>query len=453
MAESTPADHTKLTGRNFAGFAGMMLLMEFIIVGMGAVDLLMIAPLGVLHIAALGLGDLVSIAVFSFFVGLVHAYAGRLAVAEGKQELAQRLPVLAGAAALVLLLFQLLGYLIGLGMGPGLDAIGQDAEIVPFVDGYLDIRLNGIIPAILVSAIGVTLRTCGAKTQASAVLVVGFVANIVFNYVFLYTEALGFFASPETGVATATVLAQSLMLPVGAGFLLRLFRKRQERFARPRGSEVVAEFRSLAPTSCGIGARHINDYMSATLPILFIGTMGAGAVAATAVATKVYTLYCRIPQSCFEAAFVFYGYVGGAAKSVLVRRCRTVMAYSGITTAVTTVVVLLCSPWLIMAFAGEGVDRSMAQIMFFAYMISMPGYFFDQLLARFLAVHQRGNVLFSVSILTYVVAIPLAWYSVFVLDSAFLAIASRGVVFVLSALYFRKILRRDYWVEREPQLV
>lgn len=451
MAEASAGAHTRLTKRNFAGFAGMMLLLELIIVGMGAVDLLMIAPKGVIHTAAVGLGDLITIALFSFFVGLVHTFASRLAIAEGEQELGTRLPVLAGAGMLVLLLWQLLGIAITFVMEPALGVFGQDTQIIPHVADYIDVRVYGLIPAVTAAAMGVTLRMCGAKTRATIVLAAGFVANIVFNYVFLYTAALRFFESPEIALALATVMTQTLMMLLGGRFVLQHFRHRQDRFMRPNVGEVVAEFRSLAPTAGGVGTRNINDYMSATVPILFIGTLGAEAVAATAAATKLYTLYCRIPQSCFEAAFVYYGYVGKSARPVLVRTFRTVMAYSGVTTAVTTVLVLLCSPWLIRGFSAEGLDHSMALTMFLAYMISMPVYFFDQILARFLTVHQRGRVLFAVSSLTYVVGIPLAWGAVFVLDSPFLAIASRGVVFALSAAFFWRVLRMACWPQRAEE--
>ncbi|MFL1426801.1 MULTISPECIES: MATE family efflux transporter [unclassified Nocardiopsis] len=450
MGGTDSGGHTTLTRRNFAGFASMMLLLEFIIVGMGAVDLLMIAPLGVDHIAALGLGDLIAIAVFAFFTGLVHAYAGRVAIAEGGGELSRRLPVLAAASLVVLLGFQALGVLLAAVMGPALSAIGQAPEIVPAVDAYLDIRLSGIVPALVASVLGVTLRVCGARNRATVVLALGFTANLVLDYLFLYTGLSGLFATPESGVAFATVLAQTLMVPVGAWFLFRVLRDRGDRLPRPGAAAVGAELRSLAPTACGIGGRHVNDYMSATVPILFIGTLGAGAVAATAVAGKLYTLYCRLPQSCFEAAFVFYGYVGESSREVLVRTFRTVTGYSGVVTAASAMIALAATPWLVAAFSGEGVDRALAQSMFLAYMVSMPVYFFDQILARFLAVHQRGNVLFGASTLTYAVALPLAWWSVFVLDSAFWAIASRGAVFALSALAFWWVLRRIWAAGRTP---
>ncbi|MDE3724634.1 MATE family efflux transporter [Nocardiopsis sp. N85] len=435
-------DHTRLTGRSFAGFAATMLLVEFMVVGMGAVDLLMIAPLGMVHIAALGLGDLIAVALFSFFAGLVHALSGRLAVAEGAGETVRRLPVLAVAGAALLAVFQVVGLVAAPLVAPALTAAGQDPVLVPAVADHLGVRLGGLALALTASVTGVALRVCGAKGTATAVLAVGFAANLALDHAFLYTGLAVWFSSPEAAVAWATVGAQAVMLPVGALPLYRLLARRGQRPVRPRAREVGRELRTLVPTACGIGGRHVNDYMGAVLPVLFIGTLGAEAVAATAVATRVYTLYCRLPQSCFEAAFVFYGYAQGGPDAR--RTVRTLTRYAGAVTAVSGVAAVAAAPWLVAAFSGGGVDPEPARWLFLAYMASLPAYFFDQLRARFLSVHRRGGVLAATSLLTYAVTVPLAWCAVFVWGSAFGAIAGRAAGYALSALFLGRALDRQW---------
>lgn len=444
MTAKASAAHTALTPRNFAGFAAMMLLIEFMIVGMGAIDLLMIAPLGLQHIAALGLGDLIAIALFAFFTGLVHAYASQLALAEGQGTVAKRLPDLAAAALVILLGFQVVALGLALLAEPALHLLGQDQHVIPGASAYLETRLSGVIPAITASAMAATLRICGARRQSIIVLGAGFGANALFNYVLLYTEAASIFESPERAVAVATILAQALMIPVGYTFLRSILRKRGEPLARISGSGVSVEVRGLAPTACGVGGRNINDYMSATLPILFIGTLGAQFLAATVVASKLYTLYCRLPQSAFEAAFVFYGYVGGEQRSRLVSVAGRLTKYCATVTFTSTLAVLFATPWLIQMFSGDGLDQELARLMFYAYMLSIPFYFADQLLARFLVVHGQGGILFGTSLLTYLVALPLASVAVFVYESAFWAIASRGVVFAISGILLWMALRRSW---------
>jgi hypothetical protein len=46
---------------------------------------------------------------------------------------------------------------------------------------------------------------------------------------------------------------------------------------------VWAEFGSIARTAPGVGARHLNDYLGAIVPLLFVGVLGVAPVAAYAV--------------------------------------------------------------------------------------------------------------------------------------------------------------------------
>jgi hypothetical protein len=49
----------------------------------------------------------------------------------------------------------------------------------------------------------------------------------------------------------------------------------------------------------------------------------------------------------------------------------------------------------------------------------------------------------SSTVLTYLVTIPLAWYSAFVLDSAFLALACNGVAVAVQAAIYWRALRTE----------
>lgn len=451
-AEADPVDNRALSKRNFASFSVVMALVGFATVGLGAVDLIMIAPKGVDHVAAVGLGELIVVAVFSFFIGLVDSFGSRLAIAEGSGKIGRRLPVLVAVVLLIILLFQVSGVVANLGLEPALRAIGQDPRIIPLVGDYTSARVYGITSLMLSACSGTALRICGAKTQAVVVLTIGFVANGVLDWLFLYTGVAHVFVLPESAVAWATVLAQTVNAAVGCCLLIRCLRVRGEHLVRPHWREIITELRSMFPATCGFGARILNGYVSATVPVLFIGTLGSGAVAATAAGTKLYVLYCRIPQACFESSLFFYGYAYGNDRSTLVRTARTLRNYSAAPTVIATVAVVAASPWLIGVFIGNGFAQGLALVMFLAYMISIPPYFFEEFLARLLTVHQQGRLLFVSSLLAYAVAIPLAWFAVFELRSPFLAIASRGLVNLIVAMVFWQALRKRCWQTSELQL-
>src|SRR5262249_44788289 len=95
-------EHTKITLRNYAGFSFLALTLGVVAVGFGTVDMLMIAPLGLEHLAAIGQGELIVSAIYALLTGVVDIFTSRLAQAEGAATTAMRLPAQAGALMLLL---------------------------------------------------------------------------------------------------------------------------------------------------------------------------------------------------------------------------------------------------------------------------------------------------------------------------------------------------------------
>ncbi|MGW1564075.1 MATE family efflux transporter [Streptomyces sp. NPDC002144] len=446
-------EHTRLTVSNYAGFAGVMLAVGLVTTGFGMVDLLMVAPKGVNHVAAVGQGSVLLMGVSAFFLGVIDAFAGRLAIAEGEGTTARRLPSLAAALLVTLALCQLAALLLTAVTEPVLSLLRQDRDLVPLLGDYMRVRLYGVGVVMLYAAFNEALKTCGAKNRSLATLVLGFGVNALFNWVFLETGWARFFASPESAVATATVIANTVMAATAAWMFAAHMRTRGERFYGPKRAAVLRELRSTSVAGAGVGARHVNDYVGSIVPMTFIGTMGVKTLAASVIAANIYTVFCRVPQACVQATFVYYGYAVGQKGADRVRTVRTLLSYTAVPTAVAALLVVISSPWLVAAFAGPGLDRSLAVVLLLAYLLYLPAYIFDQSLSTLLVVHQRGAVLFVASTLaTYLLTIPLSWYAVFLLDSAFLAVASNGVATAVQAAVFWRMLRREVHVGTEVRV-
>jgi Na+-driven multidrug efflux pump len=441
--------HTELTVRNFAGLAFVDFLIGTIAVGFGALDLIMVAPKGVTVVAAVGQADLIIIGLAAFFGGVVDVAAARLAKAEGGGQTMSRLLPLAAAFGLMLVVCAVLAALLAMLVEPFLSLTGQPEAVVPLVDDYLSTRLYTVPLMLGYAALSVSCRILGLRNAAVAILVVGFAANALLNWLFLYTPLESQFSSAAQAVAVATVMAQALMMLCATGVVAVDLRKRDEPMRRPVPGEIVPEFLSMARIAPGIGVRHLNDYAGSIVPLMFVGTLGVVQVAAYSVGAKIYTIFCRVPQSCVTSAFVYYGYVVGREVSPvhLKRSAHTLLRWAAVPTAVATVIVLATAPWTVRLFGGEDLDRSLAVWMLVAFMATVPLYLFEAAYGEILTVHQRAGVLsVSSTVTTWFIMIPLAAFGVFVLHSAPLAIGLGGVVSTAALVFwFWRTLRRDHW--------
>lgn len=92
---------------------------------------------------------------------------------------------------------------------------------------------------------------------------------------------------------------------------------------------------------------------------------------------------------------------------------------------------------LIQLFGNGNLDGILASAILLAYLMSVPAYFFEQLFGELLTVHQRSDVLLVASTLsTYLLTLPLTYFTAFHQKSAFATIAAKGPSTLLLALIF-----------------
>lgn len=435
--------HTVLTSRNFVGMSTTIFVIGMVTVGFGAVDMLMIAPKGVVHIAALSQGDLIFAVLGAFFLGIVDVFSSRFAMAESRGERMQRLPALAAVVVAIVVVYQLISIAMAAVIPPLLRLAHQPGDVVALVSDYLWVRCAGVAVVIVYSCVAEALKISGRQNSSLALLVFGFSANVLLDWVFLYTRAGAFSSSPEQAVALATVATQITMTVLAVGAFIRIARADIRSARAPEWEGVRREFISAIVTATGIGARHLNDYLGSVLPIMFIGTLGAVELAAAGIAAKIYTLFCRIPQACVSAAFVFYSYALGRRDGDLAGERRRLLVYSAVPTAVSAVATLLLTGPVIAAFSGTGTDRQLAGNILWAFLIPLPAYLIQAFYGDLLAAHQSGVALSLAStVTTYALTLPFAACGVFVLHSPFLAILSCGLEMVILAAVFARLVRR-----------
>ncbi|WP_449064276.1 hypothetical protein [Planomonospora algeriensis] len=142
---------------------------------------------------------------------------------------------------------------------------------------------------------------------------------------------------------------------------------------------VIVGFASMLRTAPGIGVRHFNDYAGTIIVTTLIGTLGTEALAACVVA----------------------------------------------------------APWLVAAFATPEMDRGLARLLLFGFLIAVPVYLLQHSFGEMLTVHQRAKLLSAASTaVRYGITVPFAAVAVFLLESPFLAVTGYAVSSPMIALIF-----------------
>ena len=442
LRDGVKTDHSQLTVSGYLGYVSVAFWAGMIIVGFGAIDLAMVAPFGAVQLAAVGQADILVIAVMAGVLGFSDSYSTRLAQAEGAGRTKRTfLPLVLG---LVVVAFGLTCLLIAAtpAIEPLLYMFGQIETLVPLIAAYIVIRLIGSGLFLLYYAANETLKISGHRRFAIAVLVFGLVANAGLNVIFLYVAPIAaLFSSPTAAVAWATLVSEATMAIAASILASWLLRYRVNWSLSNISVSFGAEFFALLRHGPGAGARRLNDYVSALIPLLLIGTFSVAAVAAAAVATRIYMIFCRIPQATFAAAFLYYSYALGQRSIVTSFALQdTVRKLLRASVIITTIGLAVSAFFLapILDLIEGGADRTLVLWLLAAFMIALPAYVFEQFFAELLVANERSQfLLVSTSITTYLVILPLCWFVAKESGDAFSVLLARGLgSLILGGLFF-----------------
>jgi Na+-driven multidrug efflux pump len=442
LRDGVKTDHSQLTVSGYLGYVSVAFWAGMIIVGFGAIDLAMVAPFGAVQLAAVGQADILVIAVMAGVLGFSDSYSTRLAQAEGAGRTKRTfLPLVLG---LVVVAFGLTCLLIAAtpAIEPLLYMFGQIETLVPLIAAYIVIRLIGSGLFLLYYAANETLKISGHRRFAIAVLVFGLVANAGLNIIFLYVAPIAaLFSSPTAAVAWATLVSEATMAIAASILASWLLRYRVNWSLSNISVSFGAEFFALLRHGPGAGARRLNDYVSALIPLLLIGTFSVAAVAAAAVATRIYMIFCRIPQATFAAAFLYYSYALGQRSIVTSFALQdTVRKLLRASVIITTIGLAVSAFFLapILDLIEGGADRTLVLWLLAAFMIALPAYVFEQFFAELLVANERSQfLLVSTSITTYLVILPLCWFVAKESGDAFSVLLARGLgSLILGGLFF-----------------
>ncbi|HEX8389193.1 MAG TPA: MATE family efflux transporter [Sphingomonas sp.] len=304
-----------------------------------AVDVVFVARLGEVELAAATLGVYLYSILMWALVGMTGAAAPIIAAELGARKHAVREVRRSFRMALWLAVIASLPFMLLMANGEALlRAAGQDPRVAVRADAFLDILLWAMIPAIAASVMRNAAAALGRPAYAMAVNVLALVVAVAANWALVFGN-LGLPRLGLEGSALASVVTTVAMMLAYAAILLldpkirryRLF----GRWWRPEWSRLVEIVKLGLPIAFTLTFEGALFGGAGFL----MGLIGVTEVAAHAVALQIAAVAFQVPFGISQAATIRVGMAYGAADRVWIRRSG--WAALGLTTAFMTLTAAL----------------------------------------------------------------------------------------------------------------
>ncbi len=281
---------------------------------LGVTDSLMVAPLGAVPLAAVGLTGAAALIVQAAVWGMLSQVSVRIAAARGAGA-ARRVPVilrsglwlgvaagLAGAAAMALIWL-------------ALPRLGQPAEVLDIAGPYWTLVALTIVPMAAMVVFSAAFDAVGRPWLATALAFAGVAVNVPLNYLLIWgigpLPALGL-----TGAGVATLVSQLASLALAALIWQAAPSMRRLRIRAPATlTDLTVTAREGAP----LGLLYVAETGAMAAGTILIGTFGAIALAGNQVAMAVGGLLYMIPLGIAGAVAIRIGAATGAGDTARLR--------------------------------------------------------------------------------------------------------------------------------------
>ncbi|SMB89214.1 Na+-driven multidrug efflux pump [Pasteurella testudinis DSM 23072] len=145
-----------------------------------------------------------------------------------------------GTTLLMLLVSALITALLLLFLYPLLNAFGAEGDVLQLTADYIRVIALGAVFQLLATGFVPFIRNMGGATFAMVAMMIGFVANIILDYLFVWVYQLGM-----SGAAWATVIGQAMTMLAAIGY----FRHQKTGFHLPAKQAIVGFFGKILKVS------------------------------------------------------------------------------------------------------------------------------------------------------------------------------------------------------------
>lgn len=318
---------------------------------LGVTDSLMLAPLGPVPLAAVGLTMSVAIILYAAIYGMLSALSVRIGAAFGAGE-QRRIP-------LILRNGLALGAMVGVAGSAVMGAVwlalpyaGQPPEVLAAMPGYWAAIAAMMVPFSMLLVFKATFEAVGRPWLGTGFAFVAVAVNIPLNYGLIW----GIGPLPQlglTGAGVASFLAETVALAVAWTFWARADSTRRLRLRRAlQRGEMLSAAREGAP----LGALYVAETGSMAVGTVMIGTFGTLALAGNQVAMAVGGLLYMVPLGVAGAVSIRVAQARGAGASAAAGLPESLAAGAGLRpivgAALLVVLVWLCGSAAVLGLFG-----------------------------------------------------------------------------------------------------
>lgn len=257
-----------------------------------------------------------------------------------------------GLAVLLSIIISVATMIIGFTFMNGIMKImGASPEVLPYAKSYSNWLLIGAIFTITNLVLNNLLRTEGAAKQSMNTIIVGAIANIILDPIFMWGLNLG-----VTGAAIATALSQGISTVLMILFYARKKSQIKLNFvtifkATPNDKEIVKQIFSV-----GIPI-FVSQFLAAiafTILNSAASVFGAAALAAMGIVNKIYTIVTQMVAGFNNTYLPFASFNVGAKRYDRVKESTYFALFiTGAYSIILTIIVCLVPEFFIKIFSND----------------------------------------------------------------------------------------------------
>lgn len=277
---------------------------------LGVTDSIMLAPLGPVPLAAVGITNAVAVILYAAIYGVLSALSVRIGAAWGGGRGLAIPSILRGGLTLGALVGAL-GAVAMLAVWPLLPFLGQPDEVLRAMFAYYVTIALLMIPFSVLTVFKAAFEAVDRPWLGTGFAMLAVVINIPLNYGLIW----GIGVLPElglTGAGVATLVAESLALLAAWLYWLRAPSMRRLRLRR---SLDWREVRATAAEGAPLGLMYVAETGAMAVATLMIGVFGTVALAGNQVAMSVGGLLYMVPLGVAGAVAIRVAQARGAEEA------------------------------------------------------------------------------------------------------------------------------------------